>query len=119
MAKPALREPFHTIMENIAQAMVDGLHNWRPDLSYPESYSDMQGCILELMSRFELLPRRVPLKLADMVADGVAAPRCGCCGQDVEPTQRGRRCRLAQKMNVAPKVTGMLLLTTRWRLWCG
>jgi len=73
MPNPPLREPFATLSRDLLAAMVAGLHDWRPDLNYPESHSDMQACVLGILSRFELTPRVAPLDLKDMIRSRDAA----------------------------------------------
>ena len=63
MPKPRLKEPYRTLEHEIAETMKAGLHEWRPDLSYPESMSDLQGCIRGLLKMFDV--KRRPLGLSD------------------------------------------------------
>ena len=52
MAKPTLKEPYRTLEKEIIDTMIAGLHEWRPDLNYPQSHSDMQGCVRALLRMF-------------------------------------------------------------------
>ena len=44
MPKPTLTPGLDALEYELIVAMKRGLKRWRPDLSYPESYSDMQAC---------------------------------------------------------------------------
>lgn len=63
MPKPSLI-PEQSILESqIIDTMIAGLHNWRSDLTYPQSHSDMQACVRGVMSMFEIKRRSLPSKL--------------------------------------------------------
>jgi hypothetical protein len=49
---------------DIIETMLAGLKQWRPDLSYPESASDMQGCVRALMIMYDVKRRPLPQPLA-------------------------------------------------------
>lgn len=70
MPKETLREPYRTIEEQMIQTFLAGLHEWRPDLAYPESYSDMQGAVRGLLMMFEITRRPLALEYKKMVAEG-------------------------------------------------
>lgn len=55
MPKPDLPEPLAALEAKIIKALVDGHHEWRHDLPFPESYSDMQGAARGLLKRFAML----------------------------------------------------------------
>lgn len=79
MPKPTMTAEDATLESEIIETMLAGLKEWRPDLDYPESYSDMQGCVRALIRMFEMKrrPLAAPLKL-----------RCGGCdgiGQQIKP----------------------------------
>lgn len=59
MPKCSLKEPFKSLEDQIIQTLVAGHKEWRPDLDYPESYSDMQGAVRGLLRMFEVT--RLPL----------------------------------------------------------
>ncbi len=59
MPKPTLKEPFFTLEKQMIATMIAGLKEWRPDLNYPESHSDMQGCIRGVLQMFKV--ERLPL----------------------------------------------------------
>lgn len=47
----------------IIDTLIAGHRQYRPDLSYPESYSDMQGAVRGLLQMFEVRRRDLPEKL--------------------------------------------------------
>jgi hypothetical protein len=69
MPKPPLREPFKTLETKLIQTLLDGLHEWRPDLSYPESHSDMDACVRRLMRTYILLERPSVVPDLNIVSD--------------------------------------------------
>lgn len=51
-------------LENdIIETLIAGHKEWRPDLSYPESHSDMQGAVRGLLRMFEVKRRPLPKEL--------------------------------------------------------
>ncbi len=69
MPKPPL-VPEEAVLENqMIETLRAGLHNWRPDLNYPESYSDMQACVRGLMSMFEVKRRPLAVLLKSPCPD--------------------------------------------------
>ena len=67
MPKPFLKEPLAQQERDMFDTMTAGLHEWRPDLNYPESYSDFQACIRGLlrMYKVERRPMAIELEYAD------------------------------------------------------
>jgi hypothetical protein len=63
MPKPFLKEPYRTLESEIIETLLAGLHEWRPDLGYPESRSDMSGAVRALMRMFDV--RRRPLAIQE------------------------------------------------------
>lgn len=59
MPKPKLAEPFNTLEKQIIETLIAGHKEWRPDLNYPESHSDMQGAVRGLLRMYEI--KRLPL----------------------------------------------------------
>jgi len=59
MPKCDLKEPFRTLEDQIIKTLVAGHKEWRPDLDYPESYSDMQGAVRGLLRMFDV--QRLPV----------------------------------------------------------
>lgn len=51
-------------LENdMIETMKAGLHEWRSDLSWPESYSDMQACVRGVLRMFNVERRPLPVDL--------------------------------------------------------
>ena len=63
MPKPPLKEPLAQQENDMINTMVAGLHEWRPDLDHPESYSDFQACVRGLLRMYEIKRRPLPIKL--------------------------------------------------------
>ena len=61
MPKPELREPFASLESDLFATMQAGLHEWRKDLDYPESFSDFQACFRALFRMYEV--KRRPLAI--------------------------------------------------------
>lgn len=59
MSKRQLAEPLHTLEKQIIETLFASHHEWRKDLAYPESYSDMQGAVRGLLRMFEV--KRLPI----------------------------------------------------------
>lgn len=59
MPKQRLSKDLDLLETQIIETLLAGHHEWRPDLSYPESHSDMQGAVPGLLRMFEV--RRLPL----------------------------------------------------------
>ena len=64
MPKPRLKPPLDTLESQVIETLLAGLKEWRPDLNYPESHSDMQGCVRALLRMFEV--KRRPIGLPDL-----------------------------------------------------
>lgn len=63
MPKPRLKEPDATLVYEIIETFLAGHHQWRPDLAYPESHSDMMGGVYALLEMFEIKRRPIAKKL--------------------------------------------------------
>lgn len=63
MPKPNLAEPYATLEGWIIDTLLAGHKEWRPDLAYPQSHSDMQGAVRGLLRMFEVKRRLLPLDL--------------------------------------------------------
>lgn len=95
MPKPPLAEPMATLEGQIVDTLLEGLRGWRPDLSYPESHSDMEACVRNLMRMFKVerslkpIPLRYPCDDCD--ATGCAELKNG--GSEIKTcaTCKGRR----------------------------
>lgn len=60
MPKPPLSEPYRTLEHDMIETMLAGLHQWRADLDYPQSQSDMQACVRGLLAMYEIKRRSLP-----------------------------------------------------------
>lgn len=73
MPKPTLINDDARLESDVIETMLAGLKEWRPDLNYPESHSDMQACFRALLCVYELkrrpLPR--PLRIKCYVCEGL------------------------------------------------
>ena len=63
MPKPTLKEPVQSLTHDMIETMLAGLHEWRPDLAYPESHSDMQGCVRALLRMYKIERRPIAIEL--------------------------------------------------------
>jgi hypothetical protein len=61
MAKQKLKDPMDKLEADIIETLLAGHREWRPDLAYPESYSDMQAAVRGLLRMFDV--RRRPLAI--------------------------------------------------------
>lgn len=64
MPKPRLHPKFSQLESDIIETLIAGLKEWRPDLSYPESHSDMSGCVRALIRMFDI--KRRPIALSEL-----------------------------------------------------
>lgn len=77
MPKPSLKEPFASLESQIIETFLAGHHEWRPDLNYPESYSDMRGGARALMRMFEIKRRPVAITVKEMLPEHEQGCNCG------------------------------------------
>lgn len=63
MPKPFLIKEDAQLERDIIETLLAGLKQWRGDLSYPESHSDMQACVRGLMQMYEIKRRPLPAPL--------------------------------------------------------
>lgn len=73
MPKPPLHGQQAVLEQEIIETLSAGLKLWRPDLNYPESYSDMQACVRGLLVAFDIKrnPLPQPLRLVCDSCDGI------------------------------------------------
>ncbi len=66
MPKPFLWPETAALESDLVATLLAGLKEWRPDLAYPESHSDMQACVRAALRMFDIkrlpLPRALRLK---------------------------------------------------------
>jgi hypothetical protein len=69
MPKPRLKPEYSKLAGDLIETFLAGHHQWRPDLPYPESHSDMDGGVRALLRMFEIKRRPIPLEREDILAD--------------------------------------------------
>jgi hypothetical protein len=72
MPKPSLIKEDARLESEIIETLLAGLKEWRPDLGYPASHSDMQGCVRGMMRMYhvERRPLAAPLRLECNICEG-------------------------------------------------
>ena len=78
MPKPKLTPKYDELEKQIIATFIAGHKRWRPDLSFPESYSDMQGGARALLEMFDIKRRPLPLAPGDIVHPSEAC-QGPCC----------------------------------------
>ncbi len=63
MPKPRLTDELAALESEIMAVMRAGLKQYRADLDYPQSASDMEGCIRALFQMYEIKRRTLPAPL--------------------------------------------------------
>jgi hypothetical protein len=63
MAKATLKEPLRQLGADLIETFLAGHLQWRPDLPYPQSHSDMQGGIRALIKMYEIKRRPIAVGL--------------------------------------------------------
>lgn len=81
MPKPSLTVEYQALESDIIETMIAGLHEWRPDLDYPESYSDMSGCVRALFRMYEIKRRPLAKPVKELLAEHEKGCNCGNCQQ--------------------------------------
>ena len=73
MPKPFLKKEDALLENEVIQTLCAGLKEWRSDLDFPESYSDMQACVRGLFRMYEVKrrPLVVPLRIECSACEGV------------------------------------------------
>lgn len=66
MPKPNMSPEFEKLEREIIETFLAGHHEWRPDLAYPESHSDMQGGVRALLRMYEIKRRPIALERKDL-----------------------------------------------------
>lgn len=59
MSKRLLSPELQALENQIIETLIAGHKEWRPDLAYPESHSDMQAAVRGLLRMFKV--ERLPL----------------------------------------------------------
>lgn len=63
MAKRSLIPQQAQLESDIIETLIAGHKEWRPDLSYPQSHSDMQGAVRGLLRMFDIKRRPLAVEL--------------------------------------------------------
>jgi hypothetical protein len=69
MPKPPLKPEFKQLESDIIATLIAGHKQWRPDLNYPESHSDMQGAVRGLLQMFDVQRRPLPRHIEELIED--------------------------------------------------
>jgi len=69
MPKPTLTPQYQDLCDEIIKTFLAGHHQWRPDLGYPESHSDMMGGAHALIRMFEIKRRLVEIELPTLASE--------------------------------------------------
>jgi hypothetical protein len=69
VAKPNLKPEIARLESDMIETFLAGHHEWRPDLPYPESHSDMQGGMRAVLRMFDVKRRPLALSPGDLEAD--------------------------------------------------
>ncbi len=85
MPKPPLMPDKSLLERDIIDTLLAGLKQWRPDLQYPESHSDLQGCVRALLTMYEVKRRPLPEPLAS------PCPECDGLGHFIDASNPGYR----------------------------
>lgn len=85
MPKPDLRLEYRELEQDIISTLEAGLKEWRSDLSYPQSYSDMQGCVRALLRMFDVKRRPLALETSDLLEP---QQHCDLCDHQVSYTRQ-------------------------------
>jgi hypothetical protein len=63
MPKPILAPEQDKLEKELIDTLLAGLKEWRPDLNYPESHSDMSACVRGIMRMFKIERSPLPIEL--------------------------------------------------------
>jgi hypothetical protein len=63
MPKPSLASDQARLERDLITTFIAAFKEWRPDLQYPESYSDMEAGMRGIMQMFEIKRAPLPKKL--------------------------------------------------------
>jgi hypothetical protein len=63
MPKAPMKQPYQSLAHDVIETLIASHKRWRPDLSYPESHSDMLGAVMGLLEMFEVKRRALPFRV--------------------------------------------------------
>lgn len=69
MAKSSMKPEFNILEKQILETFLAGHKEARPDLSYPESHSDMQSGIRALIVMFDIKRRPIALSFKELYSE--------------------------------------------------
>lgn len=69
MSKAPLTPHLATLEGDLIETLLAGLRQWRPDLDYPQSHSDMQSSVRAMLTMYEV--KRRPIALVLEYAGGI------------------------------------------------
>lgn len=81
MPKPSLSPEFEQLERDMIDTFLAGHHEWRPDLPYPQSHSDMQGGIRALLRMYEIKRRPLAEPMKRFISDHDKECNCALCAK--------------------------------------
>jgi hypothetical protein len=72
MSKPSLKSEYRQLASDMIATFLVGHHEYRPDLAYPESHSDMDAGMRALLRMFKVERRPLALDRDDLLEAGKA-----------------------------------------------
>lgn len=81
MPKPSLKPEYAELESDIIATMRAGLHEWRSDLDFPQSNSDLSGCVRALFRMFEIKRRPLAKPIKEFLAEHEKGCNCWNCQQ--------------------------------------
>jgi len=93
MPKPSMKPEWQRLESEIIETLLAGHHEWRSDLAYPESHSDMSGAVRGLLRMFEIKRRPIALPMSyfyeedredkkPLTYSSSQATNCAVCGEN-------------------------------------
>lgn len=78
MPKPQLTPEYAQLETEIIRTFLAGHSEWRPDLTYPESHSDLQGGVRALLRMFDIQRRPLALPMKHFITKTGDGAGCDC-----------------------------------------
>ena len=79
MPKPRLTTEYERLEDELIETFLAGHHEWRSDLPYPESHSDMSGGMRALLRMFDIKRRPLALPMKHFIAEHEQGCDCRTC----------------------------------------
>lgn len=67
MPKPDLTPEFQKLESELIETFIAGHREWRPDLPYPQSHSDMSGGMRAVLRMFDVKRKPIALERAEIL----------------------------------------------------